>query len=185
MDRTFSNSDTRVYAAGVLLSSTEWWITGGGYYSSTTGVSSELYTSATPLPGVNLPEAKYYHNLMQLNSTHVVLQGGDSTRKVFILNMDTQIWSQLPDLRLARTWNQAGLVTYPDGHKAIVVLGELLQPHQPQCQILDFTLEGEAATSWRYGPVLPGSTGSYDLYGGSLQLAIRSWLWEGTSTRPQ
>ncbi len=51
--------------------------------------STEMYDSATKRfsPYIDLPKAIGYHNLVNINNTHMVLLGGnDDTNEAFIFN---------------------------------------------------------------------------------------------------
>ncbi|CAM6053940.1 unnamed protein product [Sphagnum tenellum] len=79
---TYSMLTPRSSAAAVQLSPTQWWVTGGR--SSHTPPNYNVYTMSTELFTIgegfkqytNLPRGSVMHNLVKVNSTHVMLVGG-------------------------------------------------------------------------------------------------------------
>ena len=108
----------------------------------------------------DLPAEKVWHNLVAINNTHQVLLGGQSdTIEVYLFNWDGGEWTQLPSLNAARMYSQAGLVTYPNGTRAIIAAGGR------------FVLTSEIwvidSDEWIVGPNLPFD-GSYLQEGASV-----------------
>ena len=68
-----------------------WWITGGDNTQSTVEAldTTELYDATTNsfTYGVDLPKEMLYHNLVNVNSTHMVVLGGaDVSDEAFIFD---------------------------------------------------------------------------------------------------
>lgn len=78
----------RAYSAAAQFGDTGlWWVTGGYYLNSLS--STELYDSVTNRfsPYIDLPKALGYHNLVNINNTHMVLLGGsEDTNEAFMFN---------------------------------------------------------------------------------------------------
>ena len=73
---TFSLKEIRAYAAAVQLTPEKWWITGG---FSNHGVlqSTEMFTLGSGIESfMDLPVQLHSHNLVKINSNHVILLGG-------------------------------------------------------------------------------------------------------------
>ena len=72
-------SVARQYAAAIMLSPDEWWIS-GGYHNGDDIVnhatkSSEVFSAKTKAfrPFIKLPKDMAFHHMLALNSTHFVL----------------------------------------------------------------------------------------------------------------
>ncbi len=101
-----------------------WWVTGGlnGNFLSTTEVFHVNSNSFSY--GVSLPEPLDVHNLVNVNNTHMVVLGGYyPSDQIYIIDRNLQVWSSLPSMPTARSWCQAGFVTYRNGDKGILVAG--------------------------------------------------------------
>jgi len=114
--------EARYAAAAVLLSDTQWWVTGGHDNSQNFLSSTELFTVGQGFSAyTNLPVALGYHNLVKVDDTHVMLLGGNvDSSKVWLFDLDAEAWSELPDLPVATHQAQAGLV---GGKEVVVVAG--------------------------------------------------------------
>ncbi|CAM6054068.1 unnamed protein product [Sphagnum tenellum] len=153
---TYSMTHRRTYAAAVKLSSTKWWITGGSPGSGPVR-STEIFTVGEGFSSfVDLPAINAYHNLVTVNSTHVILVGGHSQyTNASLFNIESETWTALPDTLLPVQRVQAGLITHPDGRLEIVVAAGSATN---RTQIFSFD-----TYTWRLGPDFP--TGR--VYGGS------------------
>ena len=71
-------NEDRLYASAAMFEGDDsiWWITGGW-----NGDSTETYNALDDsfVPGPDLPKYMYYHNLVNVNNTHMVVLGGQST----------------------------------------------------------------------------------------------------------
>ena len=68
--------ENRTEAAAVQMTSNTWWVTGGSNGSSLLA-TTEMFTAGQGFaPYVDLPQPKYYHNLVKVNETHIMLLGG-------------------------------------------------------------------------------------------------------------
>ena len=145
-NQTSSMSQERGYAAGVQMSPNEWWVSGRSRLQS-----SEIYTvdSRTFSPYVDLPEARALHTIVQVNSTHFMLVGGDYTNKAWMFDRSSELWTPLPNQLEDRYAPQAGLVTHLDGHQVVIVAGG---QDTKTSEIFDLAMQ-----TWRYGPDLPVS----------------------------
>ncbi len=68
-----------------------WWIT-GGYYAGSDLHSTEVFNAEDEsfTRGINLPKEMSYHNLVNVNSTHMVVLGGIVTSdEIFIFDRYT------------------------------------------------------------------------------------------------
>lgn len=75
------------------------------------------------------PES-YHHHLVKVNDTHVVLLSPDDDRlgkRAYIFNNVNQIWKRLPNMRYNHGLGQAGLVTFDNGDKAVLVAGQFVK----------------------------------------------------------
>ena len=149
--QTASMAHVRESAAATLLTPTQWWITGG----TSSAITTEVYTSFQGLANfVNLPAPRTLHNIINIDEKNVMLLGNvEATNEVFMFDLTTNLWTELPPLLQARDQVQAGLVTKSDGQKEIIVAGGQL-PSSSDSFI--FNLETQ---EWREGPNLP-----YPLY---------------------
>ena len=68
----------RAYAAGALVDSRSWWVTGGYHWYFPSFTSSDILTPKNPtfMPSFELPEQMMNHCMAAVNSTHVFLAGG-------------------------------------------------------------------------------------------------------------
>lgn len=75
----------RRFASAIKLSTGEWWITGSFFTSS--GPTTEVYRIGEGFTITEpLPDHKYYHTLIELDPTHIMLVGGSSTRNTWIFD---------------------------------------------------------------------------------------------------
>ena len=80
----------RGFAAAIMLSDEQWWVTGG--YNNEDGYqyfdSTEVYDVTTKqfTQSINLPNPMRYHNIFHINDTHIGLLGPDSTLSVYTFN---------------------------------------------------------------------------------------------------
>ena len=91
----------RYAAASSNLNDTHWLITGGrDEYDK-----SEVYDSEEKLfhQLSDLPDGTFYHNLVFLNTSKIVMVGGDpATAEVYSFSPRTDHWDSLPDLKTSR-----------------------------------------------------------------------------------
>ena len=156
----------RVNPGDVQLSDTKWWITGGMLFNEVDKpISSNtvIYDDNIGFKNyTNLPTKRWRHNVVNINSTHFMLTGGEcydgaDCQSVWMFNQATDQWTPLQDFG-GESWTYAGLVTYPSGQTAVVVAGGF-----SSSKSFIFNLDTE---TWRRGPELPAT-----LYGGaSVQL---------------
>ena len=82
-------NEGRVYGAAAMFEGDDsiWWVSGGsGGYS--TEIFNTLDNSFTF--SIDLPKALYYHNLVNVNNTHMVVLGGQViTDEIFIFDKYT------------------------------------------------------------------------------------------------
>lgn len=104
----------------------------------------------------DLPRPAAFHVITMVNDTHIIFLGGASTYydDVWIFSRITRSWTQLPDLPQGKQSLQAGVVTYPNGQKKLVVAGGY---RDSTTSILDLD-----TLTYYPGPNLP-----YDIYYGS------------------
>ena len=78
----------RAWAKGVKLSEELWWIVGG--YSGSGGVqrSTEIYNATSGLFSsyIALPISMNYHNIFNINETHVALISPQETDNIYIFD---------------------------------------------------------------------------------------------------
>ena len=125
-----------------------WWITGGrnptGYLSST-----ELfnYVNESFSNYIELPAQLDVHNLIPYDNSFVMLLGGQLiTNKTFIFDANDATWRDGPSLQHARYHCQAGLTTYANGTKTIIVAGG---GNETTTEILNLD-----TMTWSFGPEL-------------------------------
>ena len=78
---------TRVWAKGVKLSEDLWWIVGGNSGNEVLK-STEIYnaTSRQFSQYIDLPIPMYFHNIFNINQTHVALISPYETDYIFIFD---------------------------------------------------------------------------------------------------
>ena len=120
----------------------------------------------------DLPRSAAFHVLTMVNDTHIIFLGGASGTydDVWMFSRNTRTWTQLPDLPQGKESLQAGVVTYPNGQKKLVVAGG---DSDPSTSILDL----ETLTYYP-GPNLP-----YDIYTGSSVAFGNTFLIVGGYSR--
>ena len=82
-------NEAKEHSAGAMFEGDDsiWWITGG--YDRSGLDSTEVYhvNDNSFSFGVDLPKEMYYHNLVNVNNTHMVLLGGSATsNEVYIID---------------------------------------------------------------------------------------------------
>ena len=101
-------NQTRGFAAGSFISLDEWWITGGNgdEYQSTEILNSGKSAFQNY---VDLPQALYYHTMVNINETSVAIFSGQSTYdSVYLFDKNTQSFTNLPSLNQGRQYAQGG-----------------------------------------------------------------------------
>jgi hypothetical protein len=99
----------------VHLSDTEWWLT-GGFVNNEPSNKTEIYTVGVGFnPFVDLPEKRFRHNVIQINSTHFMVVGGEcyedaECRTSWVFDKTNQLWTLLPDSEIPLGWTYSGLV---------------------------------------------------------------------------
>jgi hypothetical protein len=140
----------RSQGAGVMMSDTEWWVS-GGYNGNDETTDSERYASnGTEFSSfIPLPDGDTYHVMLKHNDTQYVMVGGFHLQgDVFLFNTETELWTPLdPPMPTNRNSPFAGIVTHQDGKKELVVAGGC---GESSSEIYSFE-----SLSWRTGPVLP------------------------------
>ncbi|CAM6054615.1 unnamed protein product [Sphagnum tenellum] len=109
-------------AAAVQLSPTKWWVTGGRNFVEYLK-STEIYTVGEGFSSyVDLPTSRYFHNLVKVDDTHVMLLGGQSSNtKAWMFNTEDETWTVLPD-SLVSTYNtNAGVAINNQGRPEVVI----------------------------------------------------------------
>merc|ERR1712226_389074 len=153
-DSEASMNEKRVYAAAIMLSDEQWWVTGGEVWDNdgdTTLDSTEVYDVTTKqfTPSINLPHPMKGHNIFHINDTHIGLLGPSDTLSVYIFNRATETWSVIATLPENRDLTCiAGIVEYPDGTRGIMVSGGLY--HLTSIFLNLETLEWEDKAALRY-----------------------------------
>lgn len=114
----------RAGAAGILLNDSVWWLTGGFYDGAFMNSELKFAGGGEGQYYLDLPSSMSYHNFFRINSTHAVLTGGVAlTRSVYMVNSEIEEFTRLPDIPEENYRFQAGLVTFPNGTKMVVVAG--------------------------------------------------------------
>ena len=145
-------SYNRYWAGQSLLGEDEWWISGGeGNGGSTTEIlrSGGGFTSY-----VSMPSSLSQHGQVRVNETHVVFFGdGTAVRNAYLFNKNTQSFSNLPSLNVARGDVVGGLVRGSGGKLKVVAAGgiDTSNAEMSSCEILDM----DNPTGWTAGPLLP------------------------------
>ena len=118
--------DQRYAAAAITLDESHWWVT--GTYNQDI-MSTEVYDATTQefSYSTDLPEKMGFHTLVRINSTHIVVVGNDykagPSDRTYIYNQETLTFTDGPTQLEARSDCTAGLVTYANQTKAVVVAG--------------------------------------------------------------
>ena len=102
----------------VNLSDDEWWLTGGyNGYIEESGITNttEIYTTGVGFsPFIDLHDPRFRHNVVKINSTHLMVVGGDchggKCKDSWMFDRTNQLWTLLPDSGLDWVWTYAGLV---------------------------------------------------------------------------
>ena len=152
-----SMTAARQFATATIFNQ-NFWITGGE--NSNGGLATtELFDSGRNsfVPFVNLPEERYYHNLISIDDNRSMILGGqDPYQDTFIFNGVS--WQEGPMLSRERWISQAGLITFQNGTQIILAAGGRYDQTTEFLNVED--------DKWHFGPDLP-----YDIYGGaSVQL---------------
>ncbi len=107
----------------------------------------------------DFPPSIYFHCMVQLNSTHLMviagLQNGlTSTSNTFIINLDKKIWTEGPPLISGRQSHMCARIHHDSlsTDVSIIVVGgwNPIELDTPTTEILD-----QGANEWRQGPELP------------------------------
>ena len=112
--------EERSGAASVIMNDAL-WITGGtnsnGHHSST-----EIFNSSNNSFGkyIDLPVEGWYHEIIKISDKTSMLIGGQKKDTYYF---DGQLWTNGPNLIRGRYGSQAGLVTFPNGTKMVLVVG--------------------------------------------------------------
>ena len=113
---------SRAFAAGVMISDTEWWVTGG----RTTSILSttELLNNTGDFNTYTaLPTSRSGHSAVKINNTHVAILGHyASNRNQYIHDRIAGSWTNYPSL-VNRAGAQGGLVIYPNLTQVLVIAG--------------------------------------------------------------
>ena len=120
-------SVTRRFAASVVLSNNTLWVTGGQDQSYNDIKTTEIVTKdGQTSQGPDLPLALFGHSIVPLNSGAFILiggAGGDSSATHFY--EEKKGWRPGPNLKNARCWHTAGVLTDRVSTKQyIVAVGE-------------------------------------------------------------
>ena len=80
-------NEKRGYAAAIMLSDEQWWVT-GGYNGIDLLDSTEVYDVTTKqfTQSINLPISMRFHNIFHINDTHIGLLGPQFTLSVYLFN---------------------------------------------------------------------------------------------------
>ncbi len=138
----------RRLAAGVMLSETEWWITGGDQDLDSIGTDTTMIydTEAEEVrPYVDLPERMWRHNIFRVDDTTIFLIGGDLDGKAWFFDTESETFTEVFDERFEYFLGFAGLVEKDDGTQLIVVTGGF--QNRTLTEILDLS-----TMQWRQGP---------------------------------
>ena len=151
-NETFAMVEGRRYARVVLLSETTMWIT-GGHGDNSWLASTEICTVRQGCyKSVDLPAVSQYHNVINIDGTHVMYY---NLGKAWMFDITTQDWTPLADGMEERIEAYAGLVEYPDGRREVIIAGGY---NTKTSEIFDLDTE-----EWTAGQDLSVDT---DLYGG-------------------
>ena len=154
-NKTNSQLQQRNYAVSTVVQET-WWTTGGfiGLYLKSTEVYD--YVTSDFAPFMDLPAPRDFHNLVKINESFIMLLGGqEAFNETFLFDVNARIWTQGPSMLNGRRFTQAGLVTFDNGTKVVIVTGgQGLQ----STEVLNLE-EG----AWSYGVEFP-----HEIYWGNV-----------------
>ena len=160
----------RWYHASCLLGENKIWISGGRRNGRSSSEYLQLGQNSFK-PFVDLPEGMHSHVMIRINESAVLFLGNyPQSKNVYMFDVDLGRFERLPPLKIARTkpfagvyqllignlkhidcyFHLAGLVTYTNGLKKVVVAGGWGGQNIQSTEILNLeTLE------WESGPDLP------------------------------
>ena len=160
----------RWFASSAFING-EWWISGG--YDLLTSTEVLDSDSDTFVSYKDLPEGREQHNLVNINSSVVMMLGGADSyhADTYIFNaaVDGGTWIVGESLLVGRMKCQAGLVTLKNGTRAVVVAGGV-----DERTTEFFNLDTKI---WSFGPDLP-----YDINQGASVQVDDTFLIAGGKT---
>ena len=103
--------ESRAYASAVMLNDSHWWIT-GGWNLFVNLEATELYDVETGRfsPFLDLPVGTFNHVVLKLDDSHFFVCCGDYMfGRTYILDLETEIWTQTPHSRFDHEEGLAGI----------------------------------------------------------------------------
>ena len=119
----------RSSSAAVTLNSHQLWITGGMDDSRSKYLkSTEIVDDRTSFPpvvkGPDLPVPMAGHCIVQLNQSTILFMGGaPNFKKTHFYNIETQTWTDGPDMNYGRLYSGCGMMQMATGSSVVVITG--------------------------------------------------------------
>ena len=148
--------------SGTTILKDNWWITGGYNYDEDMLSSTEYLDNSTRfVPYDDLPVATDFHVMVNVDGAKVMILSSyynDYNKRTLIFDVESETWSDGPELNAGREKSQAGLVIFENGTRAVVAATGLDEPSTEYLNLDD--------NVWKYGPTTP-----YEIQqGASVQL---------------
>ena len=138
--------EERAFAADLVFDGQLW--VAGGRNSAGNLNSTEVFDSSGDSFSyyVDMPEARYTHNIVALGDNRTMLVGGqDRFHETYIFS--TGAWQEGPRMSIGRDGCEAGVVKFNNGSKAVVAVGGYSE------KTTEYLNDDE--NFWRLGPELP------------------------------
>jgi len=135
------------------------WVTGG--YDYTYLDTTEIWSNNQSRPHVRLPEGVSGHCLTPLNTTHVLLTGGETdpyslSSGAFIYN-EEEGFTRIEDMSIGRKYHGCSVI---DDSTVLVAGGDTGKGRSSSSEYLDLT-----SLTWSPGPELPQDWGMAQMFG--------------------
>ena len=130
-------------SAGSIAIGDSLWVTGGFKPGSFLYSSDFVFLNGTSKKGPNLPQARNFHCMLQLDEKRVMLIGSDGNGKKSTVNynLENNTFTEGPKLNEERPWSGCTVFKSPmhDGRPVALVVGGIYSKAKKTSEILDFT----------------------------------------------
>ncbi len=118
-----------------------WLISGDGRNPTDASSTTEMWTGTGFQSGPQLPIDMFIHCQLTINSTHIFFVDTYFTGNAYLLEWNSQTWTELPPMTGFREYSSCGLINNPEnGIEAVIV-------EDGSSEIFNFRDE-----TWRAGP---------------------------------
>ena len=159
-------------ASSNMVDRSTWWVAGGSDLSGSLS-TSVLYKNGSWSEGPRLPFATSNHCMVQVNSTHFLLLGGDGQSEAWFMNWPDQKWTQTTNMAGGRTGAACGKA---GGDKVVVGGGGFFD--DPRSEIFDTRTQ-----TWSPLESVPGGGNIFMYFSDTVQVDD-SFLVVGGYERP-